>query len=277
VSKFNSSASTVPGLIQRLVTMFNKGIGPDNLTESYYTKTEVDSSVMESFLQAAYDKHWEVGSKQQWDWLDLPSQGFWGTHGWLWLDGRTIGDASSGATALANANAEALFTKIWTDYNDTTAPIFTSTGGASTRGASAADDWAAHKRITLVPDTRGRTLIGMDNYGEGGSAANRITDSQADVLGGSGGTETHTLTAAQNGLHRHKLASGNTGGYGNDCAMMSRSTANSGVGSAALTSVPAVSYYDTDYAGHQLVENSGTGAAHPNDQPWVAGKMIIRY
>jgi microcystin-dependent protein len=276
VSKPNLAASTVPGLIQRLYAFFNKGIGPDNLTESYYTKTEVDSSVMESFLQAAYDKHWEVGSKQQWDWLDLPSQGFWGTHGWLWLDGRTIGDASSNATALANANAEALFTKIWTDYTNTTAPIYTSAGGASTRGASAAADWAAHKRITLVPDTRGRTLIGMDNYGEGGSAANRITDSQADVLGGSGGTETHTLTAAQNGPHDH-LVKANTRDTEIDTHIESGRGAGTGNWASQGTNYVVTRSAGTYTSYAPYTSSSGSGTAHPNDQPWVAGKMIIRY
>lgn len=65
--------------------------------------------------------------------------------GWVPV-GRTIGSVSSGAT-YASADTQALFNLLWADFTDTTAPIFTSAGSASTRGASAAADWAANKRM----------------------------------------------------------------------------------------------------------------------------------
>jgi hypothetical protein len=69
--------------------------------------------------------------------------------GWLLVtSNRTIGDASSGAS-VAHAKTEALFAALWADYSNAELPILTSAGGASTRGASAAADWAAHKRLTL--------------------------------------------------------------------------------------------------------------------------------
>ncbi len=40
-----------------------------------------------------------------------------------------------------------------------------------------------------VPDLRGRGIIGIDDMG--GSSANRVTDAQADSIGGTMGTETH--------------------------------------------------------------------------------------
>lgn len=59
-----------------------------------------------------------------------------------------------------------------------------------------------------VPDLRGRVPLGQDDMG--GSAANRITDTEADTLGSSSGSESHlhttgdvTLTAAQSGLPAH--------------------------------------------------------------------------
>jgi hypothetical protein len=79
--------------------------------------------------------------------------------GWLIRNGQTIGDASSGATARANADTAALFAIIWA-LNATDYPITTSTGSASTRGANAAADFAAHKRLPL-PDDRGVSIRGL--------------------------------------------------------------------------------------------------------------------
>lgn len=46
-----------------------------------------------------------------------------------------------------------------------------------------------------LPDLRGRFPLGQDDMG--GSAANRVTDADADTLGGADGAETVTLTDAQ--------------------------------------------------------------------------------
>jgi len=70
--------------------------------------------------------------------------------GWVMMLDQTIGDATSGAT-YANANAQALYTLLWTNIPDTWCPV---TGG---RGASAAADWGAHKPLKL-PVTLGRAL-----------------------------------------------------------------------------------------------------------------------
>lgn len=72
--------------------------------------------------------------------------------GWIAADGKTIGDASSAADGRANADCEALFKLLWEIDQ------FDITGG---KGATAAADWAAHKKIAL-PDLRGRALMGAD-------------------------------------------------------------------------------------------------------------------
>lgn len=69
--------------------------------------------------------------------------------GWVVGNGGTIGSASSGATTRANADCEALFTLFWNTFDNSTLPIQTSGGAPSTRGASAAADWAANKRLTI--------------------------------------------------------------------------------------------------------------------------------
>lgn len=73
--------------------------------------------------------------------------------GWLKANGTTIGSAASGATNRANADTEALFSLLWVNFDNATLPIQTSGGVATTRGASAAADFAANKRLP-VPDFR---------------------------------------------------------------------------------------------------------------------------
>lgn len=96
--------------------------------------------------------------------------------GWILGAAGTIGDGSSSATIRANADTSALFQLIWNNWIDTYAPV---SGG---RGASAAADFAAHKRITL-PDMWGRA---MGIAGQGTGLTNR-------PYGIPVGTETHTI------------------------------------------------------------------------------------
>jgi microcystin-dependent protein len=132
--------------------------------------------------------------------------------GFIWADGLTIGDASSNATNRANADTLNLFTMFWTDFTDATLPIYTSAGVLSSRSGSAASDFAAHKRMSVI-DKRGRVSAGKDDMG--GTAANRLTAATIDgtILGNYGGTETVALTGAQNGAHTHAF-SGTTGSAG---------------------------------------------------------------
>jgi len=71
--------------------------------------------------------------------------------GWVLMNDGTLGDASSGGTARANADTSALFSLLWTNI-----PALTISGG---RGGSAASDYAAHKTITL-PLALGRAFFG---------------------------------------------------------------------------------------------------------------------
>lgn len=168
----------------------------------------------------------------------VPYVGIVAPTGWIFTDGKTIGNASSGATGRANADTINLFTLLWDSTTNIEFPIQDSTGGASTRGASAAADFAANKRFPL-PDVRGRTVIGLDNLG--GTSANRITDAAADLVGGVLGTETHTQTGS---------AAADTGG-----------DARNGDGGVALS-----------YRGHShsITVNDGLSL-----QPSYASPMII--
>jgi hypothetical protein len=109
--------------------------------------------------------------------------------GFVRMNGRTIGSATSGATERANADTQSLFEYLWgADAN------LTVSGG---RGVSANADWTANKTITL-PDSRGRTIAGLDDMGN--SAAGRLTSTYfgtaTNVLGAAGGSQTGQLVTA---------------------------------------------------------------------------------
>ena len=109
-----------------------------------------------------------------------------------------------------------------------------------------------------VPDLRGRTIIGLDDMGQG--SANRVTAAAADAPAGVGGTETHTLTATQSGTtaHTHVIKQKNAGAVG---------SANYPINA------------DTDTNSNPGVTDASTAAsaasAHPNTQPWMALAYII--
>jgi hypothetical protein len=84
--------------------------------------------------------------------------------GWLAANGQTIGNAGSAAN-FASETYSALFAVLWGSWTNTLLPILTSTGGASTRGATAAADFAANKRLPL-PDLRGYFVRGSGKNGD---------------------------------------------------------------------------------------------------------------
>ncbi len=127
--------------------------------------------------------------------------------GWVKENGGTIGNASSGATTRANADTLNLFTNQWNNFDNTERPIQTSAGAATTRGASAAADFAANKRFPLA-DSRSRFMRGADD-GLGFDASLIVGVSQDDEIK----SHTHTGTTASSGSHTHgSTISSGTGG-----------------------------------------------------------------
>lgn len=188
--------------------------------------------------------------------------------GFVRANGRTIGNAASGASERANADTALLFNFLWNDPN-----LFVSTG----RGASAAADFGAGKTITL-PDYRGRVIAGLDDMGT--TAAGRLTATYfgtvATVLGAVGGLESHTLTTAQSASHSHGVndighihplgdaydaASGDVqAGAGEGFAAIN----NTGPGNTA-SAVTGIS-----------IQNAGGGGAHNNTQPTMLATIYIK-
>lgn len=211
---------------------------------------------------------------------------------WVRCNGRTIGNTSSGGTEGVGSDYLALYLHLWNiDAN------LSVNGG---RGVSAQADWDANKTIAL-PDFRNRALVGRGSMGSG--ASGRITTGSTanpDLLGGSGGTETITLTEAQlaahdhpvtinpNGAHTHagSVANVNNEHYHNMPFPVIGSVAGVTSGSdfnavTALTTVTDITQNAVAH-GHTLAmvgdgehihsattSNAGGGQAHNNMSPFI--------
>lgn len=117
--------------------------------------------------------------------------------GWVRLNARTIGNASSGASERANADTQALYVYIWTIYSQPTANVVCPVVGGI--GASALADFNANKQITLK-DMRGRAPFGLDDMGNaalGAFTGVAFTQGNATTGGAAGGTNSTTLTLPQ--------------------------------------------------------------------------------
>lgn len=101
--------------------------------------------------------------------------------GWLKVNGDTIGSAASGATH-ADDLTEDLFLELWAeDQTANQLAIFTSGGSSSTKGASAAADWAADKRLSL-PEIRGEFIRALDD-GRGVDGSRVLGSAQTGQVG----------------------------------------------------------------------------------------------
>lgn len=181
--------------------------------------------------------------------------------GWVFMSGKTIGDASSSATERANADCEALFKYLWDNFANSLCPVV---GG---RGASSSADWSAHKQITL-PDASNRVLAGRD-YSTTDRLTSAVSGVDGDTLGASGGDQrpqqhTHGTNEA---AHSHT---------GNGPFL----TANNG--DNVWITVDGGSTYTIYYRGSTQpaatglsIQNAGSGGSQ-NVQPTLIVNMLIK-
>lgn len=185
--------------------------------------------------------------------------------GWVRMNGRTIGSATSGAAERANADVEALFAFIWDNFADTICAV---TGG---RGANAAADFAANKPVAVL-DMRGRGPFGVDDMGNSDAArlhSSIVTTGTTLTPGASGGTSRHTLTEAElpaltktttSNSHSHPIdAFANVG--------------NSGAGNT-IPALAGSTTMNTDETAHDHTVSFGSGTAHSNMSPFALGTWL---
>lgn len=178
--------------------------------------------------------------------------------GWVRLNGNTIGSAGSAATERAHADTSTLYAFLWGKL-----PASSVQGG---KGANAAADFAANKRITL-PDARNRALVGMDGMGAAntGRLTTAIGGLDGSILGNGGGSQGVTLTVGQLAKHDHPIHSSLRFGR------PATGNPDSGVpfqGNPPTTEAP-VEIAD--------VKDAGNDEAHPNVQPsLIIGTVYIK-
>ncbi|EMF80888.1 hypothetical protein LEP1GSC188_3130 [Leptospira weilii serovar Topaz str. LT2116] len=177
--------------------------------------------------------------------------------GWLTMNGQTIGNTGSEANNVGSA-FQNLFILLWNDWSNTVLPIQTSTGTATTRGASAVADWNAGKRLP-IPNIAGRTAIGV-------GAATGLT---ARNLGEGIGEEAHTLTIPELPNHDHG------GGVHNHPIYRANFTMSGGGISIA------VGYSSTSTTvtrnSSAIITPQGGGLPHNNMQPSLVLNYFIKY
>ena len=182
--------------------------------------------------------------------------------GFVRANGRTIGNADSGATERANDDCLALYTLYWADSS------YTVTGG---RGASAAADWAANKTLVL-PSMRGRVAVGVDTMGN--SAANVVPTATSTNL--TGGEVEHELTTAEMPVHSHggsvSAAGGHTHSYTAPATTVFQGS--SGGGSFYLNATPGTTGAVANH-NHDITPEGG-GDAHNNMQPYRTVWVLIK-
>jgi microcystin-dependent protein len=169
---------------------------------------------------------------------------------WLRCDGRTIGNATSGATARANADMLSLYTHLWELTDNTTLGIQDSSGGASTRGANALSDFNANKRLPLL-DLRGRVVAGLDPDDV------QLAHTWSKIIGGAGGSEVHRLLTNEMPIHTHNSGAGT----GFIASVASAGTAGLAAGSNVV--------------GSSATASAGGGDDHPNVQPTMTLNYFI--
>ena len=196
--------------------------------------------------------------------------------GWVLMDDKSIGSAGSGATGRANSDTQALFLLLWANVSNAYAPV---SGG---RGATAAADWAADKRLTL-PKSLGRTLA---TYGSGSGLTSRS-------LGEYLGEENHILTEAELATHTHiqdtHNHTQNAHGHNAKNAQGSVVAPTSGQGFAALDALQSgystnvgtgVPYIEATTAVNQTTvatnQSTGSSTAHNNMQPTLFVNTMIK-
>jgi hypothetical protein len=203
--------------------------------------------------------------------------------GFVRLNGKTIGSASSGATELADPSAQPLFNHLWA--KDSTLAV--TPGG---RGASAAADWAANKQITL-PDGRARLLMALADMGNsdiGALASVTFAKGNATTLGSIIGAAraafdvskvpAHQHTAfikVNDGGHSHPFNAVQPGGNALSGGQAPSVALNSAQGSSTGTAFTGITCNVGSAAGLSDNQTTAQGGGQPLDLAHVTNPALL--
>jgi hypothetical protein len=197
--------------------------------------------------------------------------------GWARLNGRTIGNATSGASERANADTEDLYTFLYDNFADAICAV------SSGRGVSAASDFAASKTIALL-DMRTKAPFGLDDMGNaaaGGFAGVSFDLGNATTGGAAGGDATKTLTTGQLPAHTHTGTTASDGAHTHNYTDPTDG-AGQNAGGAVGTSInsPTVEASPTTSNGAHThtftTASTGSGTAIDAMNPFILGTWYMR-
>jgi hypothetical protein len=185
--------------------------------------------------------------------------------GFVRMNGRTIGPATSGASERANADCEFLFSYLWQTYSDSLCPV---TGG---RGINSAADWSANKQIGLL-NMQNRGAFGLSDMGNadtGAFASVPFSVGNGTTPASSGGESLHTLVK---GEAPTGLITLNDPGHTHGGSMSPNFSPGSGDHPMIGDSANSDHTYTTNNSptGVTLTDHGGDGA-HNNMPPFMTG------
>jgi microcystin-dependent protein len=129
-----------------------------------------------------------------------------------------------------------------------------------------------------IPDLRGRVVAGKDDMG--GTSANRLTNQSGglngDVLGATGGSETHTLTEAQLASHTHTGTTTSDGAHNHTYQKAVGPTTGAFGGNALPNTQTDNTSTDGGHTHTFTTSATGSGQAHNNVQPTIVANKILR-
>lgn len=169
--------------------------------------------------------------------------------GWVFANGTTIGNATSGATGRANADTFNLFAWHWNNFSNTQCPV-TPSG----RGASPAADFAANKQIVVI-NLQGTGIVGMDTMGGAASALLSgvpVVFGSATVPGSVLGENLHVLSVTELAQHGHGVSITSNG-------ESAPHTHSAGGTTAPMNSNQNHNHSTTTVNGASAISNSGGG------------------
>jgi hypothetical protein len=184
----------------------------------------------------------------------------------LRANGLTIGNAASGASALASSTVILLYRALWLGYSNTICPVI---GG---RGGNPDADFAAGKPLQL-PAFQGTSFIGCDTMGGGATTllANvPVISGSPNTPGSLLGENFHALNSNENGPHAHGTTDpGHVHGY------IQPFQVSPGGGGGVQALIRQATTTDVAFTGI-TINSSGFGTPHNNVERSITTNLWLK-